>query len=674
MSIVREFPHQVREIEHMDIVMPDGCRLGARIWMPEGAESRPVPAILEYIPYRKSDMTLGRDRLGPPYIAGHGYAYVRLDLRGTGDSEGLMLDEYLQQELDDGRDAIAWIAKQDWCDGNVGMMGISWGGFNSLQVAALRPPALKAIITCCSTDDRYADDVHYMGGTMLIDQISWAAIMFGRNTLPPDPRNVGERWRSEWLKRLEGSGLWLKTWLEHQTRDDFWKHGSICENYADIEIPVYAIGGWADGYCRAVFRLMENLAGPRKGLIGPWAHTYPHLRGPGPAINFLREQLRWWDQWLKGRNTGIMDEPQLRLFMQDHAEPRSLYREREGRWIAEPSWPSANVSRRLVALGSDGRLAMDGSALPGAKLTVSSPLWVGLGGGKWCSYAGPGDQPVDQRGDDAGSLVFQTEPLAQPLEIAGDAALDLTFESDRPMAMVAVRLVDVAPDGQGTRVSYGLLNLTHRESHEHPQALEPGKRYTVRVPFKHVAQRFRTAHRLRLSISTSYFPLAWPSPEPVVLTIFPDETKLELPVRAPQPSDAGLASLGEAERAPALETEIIAPPQAGWRVISDLGTGAIGIEIAEDNGAYRIIENGLTIRSRGDEHYGFSGNDYRSVFGEARWDFRLSRDGWNIRTLTETRVTSGADAFRIEARLQAWEGEDLVHEQSWSELIPRHLV
>ncbi|MEX0760123.1 MAG: CocE/NonD family hydrolase, partial [Tistlia sp.] len=374
------------------------------------------------------------------------------DLRGSGESDGVLSDEYTAQELQDGVEAIAWIAAQPWCDGSVGMIGISWGGFNGLQIAALQPPALKAVITLCSTDDRYADDIHFMGGCHLIDNLSWASVMLGYNTLPPDPRHRGEAWRELWKLRLARSGLWLKTWLEHQTRDAYWKHGSICEDYGRIQVPVFAVSGWADGYCRSVFRLMEHLEVPRLGLVGPWAHKYPHLGRPGPAIGFLQEALRWWDHWLKGAATGIMEEPQLRLFLQHAAEPRSAYESRAGEWIAEPSWPSPNVERRHFRPSAAGGLA---EAMPEAGetlRTIRSPLGVGLAAGKWCSYAVPGDQPVDQRADDAGSLVFETAPLERPLDIAGDARLELSVAADRPVAMVAARLVDVASDGQATRV------------------------------------------------------------------------------------------------------------------------------------------------------------------------------------------------------------------------------
>jgi uncharacterized protein len=674
MNIVTDFPHKIREIEHVDVPMPDGCRLGARIWMPEGAEDAPVPAILEYIPYRKNDLCAPEDEATGTYLAGHGYAYVRLDLRGAGDSEGLMLDEYLEQELQDGCDAIAWIAGQPWCDGGVGIIGISWGGFNGLQIAALQPPALKAVITVCSTDDRYADDVHYMGGCLLIDNISWAAQMFARNTLPPDPLHRGEDWRKLWMERLDKSGLWLNNWLEHQTRDGFWQHGSVCEDYARIQVPVYAVSGWADGYCRSVLRLVENLAGPRKGLIGPWAHTYPHVGKPGPAIGFLQETLRWWDHWLQGRDTGIMDEPQLRLFMQDPVAPRGGYAERPGRWIGEPSWPSPNVARTLFALGSDGRLVQGKADLPDAHLTICSPLDVGMSAGKWCSYAKPGDQPPDQRLDDGGSLVFETEPLGSALEIAGDPAVDLAFTVDRPVAQVAVRLVDVAPDGAATRVTYGVFNLTHRNSHEHPDALEPGRQYRVRIPMKPVAQRFVPGHRIRLAVSTNYFPLTWPAPERVTMTLLPGDTILDLPLRTASADDAKLAPFGAPEAGPGPEIERIETAPNGWRVIRDHATNTATAEIADGAGTHRLVARDITVTKRGRERYSVANDDPASLTGYTEWNIGLSRGEWATRSLTETTLTSDARNFRIQARLRAWLADDLVFERTWDELIPRKFV
>ncbi|MDF0599374.1 CocE/NonD family hydrolase [Psychromarinibacter sp. C21-152] len=668
MKIDTDLPRPVVELEHVEIPMPDGTLLAARIWMPEGAEAAPVPAILEYIPYRKNDKTLERDAARAPWLAARDYAYVRVDLRGTGESEGVMEDEYTEIELADGCDVIAWIADQSWCDGGVGIVGISWGGFNGLQLAALRPPALKAVVTICSTDDRYADDIHYMGGVPLCDQLSWASVMFGINTLPPDPTHVGEKWREMWHRRLDESGLWLETWLGHQTRDAFWRHGSVCENWDDIQVPVYAVSGWADGYCRSVFRLVEKLKSPAKGIIGPWAHRYPHLGEPGPAIDWLSEETRWWDHWLKGRETGIMDEPPLRLFLQDPAEPRSHYTAREGHWIAEPAWPSPNVEPVAFGLGADRSLTR-GSGTPGADLSVSSPLWVGLHGGKWCSYAHPGDQPGDQRRDDAGSLVFETAPLEDDIHIVGDARLRLRCRVDRPVAQIAARLVDVAPGGTASRVSYGLLNLNHRDGHADPAPLVPGEDLAVEVPLKHIAQTLRAGHRLRLSLSTSYFPIAWPTPEPVTLTVLPGESDLVLPLRSgPEPR---MPDFPPARAGTPLDVSFHEAPRSEWRVSEDLDSGRLTVEVRDHEGAATIEPHQFFHSAEGQERYSVLPPDPTSAEGEVTWVHEMSRDGWAVKTETWTRLTCDAQSYHISATLRAWCDGTMEREHDWTVSIPR---
>mgnify|MGYP006404254683 FL=1 len=524
-------------------------------------------------------------------------------------------------------------------------------------------------MTICSTDDRYADDIHYMGGVPLVEQLSWASIMFGINTLPPDPAHVGERWREMWHRRLDESGLWLETWLKHQTRDAFWKHGSVCENWDDIQIPVYAVSGWADGYCRAVLRLVENLRGPAKGIVGPWSHRYPHLGAPGPAIDWLSEETRWWDHWLKGQDTGIMDEPPLRLFLQDHAEPRSHYAEREGHWIAEPAWPSPNVTATRFGLGAGGTLVRDAQGT-GGELSVSSPLWVGSQGGKWCSYAHPGDQPSDQRRDDSGSLTFQTAPLDQDLYLVGDARLHLTCRVDRPVAQITARLVDVAPDGTATRIAYGLLNLSHRDGHETPSPTVPGEDMTVELMFKPVAQTVPAGHRLRLSLSTNYFPIAWPVPEPVTLTVLTEQSDLMLPLR----SDSGprMPDFPPPRAGTPLDLVVHTPPRSEWRVTEDMDTGRMTFEIRDHEGAATIEPQQFFHSAEGSERYSVLPPDPQSAEGEATWIHEMARDGWSVRTETHTRLTCDADFFHIAATLRAWEGDTLEREHEWSVSIARN--
>ncbi|MGD2082631.1 MAG: CocE/NonD family hydrolase [Chromatiales bacterium] len=673
MKTVQSFPHKVQVQEHVWIPMRDGVRLSARIWLPEAAAQDPVPAILEYIPYRKRDGTRARDALMHPYFAGHGYASVRVDLRGSGESEGVMEDEYLPLELEDGAEVIRWLADQPWCDGSVGMIGISWGGFNGLQIAAMRPPGLKAVVSVCSTDDRYADDIHHMGGCLLGDNLSWASTMFAYNSLPPDPAIVGEAWRDMWLQRLRGSGLWIEKWLRHQRRDAYWRHGSICEDYDAVECPVLAVSGWADGYSNSVFRLLANLRVPRMGLIGPWGHKYPHIGVPGPAIDFLGECLRWWNQWLKGEESGVTAEPMLRVWMQESVEPTTRYRFRPGRWVAEPVWPSPNVAMRDLRLAR-ARLIDGDETVPDEVLEIQSPLTVGLFAGKWCSYTAAPDLPHDQREDDGGALIFDTAPLEENLEILGGAELALDLSSDRPVGMVAARLSDVAPDGKATRVTYGLLNLSHRGGSEEPSPLEPGRRYRVRVRLNGVAQTFPKGNRLRLSLSTSYWPLAWPPPEPVRLCIHTGSSVLSLPERGPRAEDAHLRPFGDPEAAPRLERRLVEPEHHNWRVVRDLETDVSTLEVINDAGVYDIPAADLRFQAKALEWYSSCADDFSSVRGETLWTRSMGREGWSIRTRTRTVLTSDERNFHILAELDAWEGEKRVFSENWDNSIPRDLV
>lgn len=675
-----DMPYPVEETEHLWITMTDGTRLAARLWKPVGAHDEPVPGIVEMIPYRKRDLTAVRDSIHHPYMAGHGYACLRVDLRGSGDSEGVLTDEYLEQELLDVEDVLAWLSDQPWCNGRTGIIGISWGGFNGLQVAARRPESLGAIVTVCSTDDRYTDDVHYMGGCLLTDNLSWASTMFAYTSSPPDPEIVGERWRDMWLERLEHSGLWLETWLQHQRRDDYWRHGSINENYADIQVPVFAVSGWADGYSNAVFRLLRGLDVPTRGLIGPWSHKYPHLGQPGPAIGFLQEVVAWWDHWLKDRtDNGAMDGPQLAIWMQDTVKPFTTYDKRPGRWVGERSWPSPRITEQRYPLARRRILASEAEreALPARpNMTVQSPLSVGQFGGKWCSYNAPPDMPYDQREEDGGALVFDTDPLHERLELLGQPIVELTMAADKPVAMVAVRLSDVAPNDAATRVSYGVLNLNHFNGSDDPQPLTPREHRTFQVKLNGLAQSFPAGHRLRISVSTSYWPVVWPSPHEVRLTIDPKASALILPVRPhDDAADSALTPVfGPPEGARRLKTLQVVPGEQDWSVSRNLVDLTGKLEVIKDLGVVRFKEIDLDVTRRAVERYTFKGTDPNSVRAETSWVMGFQRDEWSVTTYTKTVLTSTPEAFHVYAELDAYEGEIRVVSKTWDTTIARDFI
>ncbi len=673
--IVESFPHGVREVEHAWIPLADGTRLAARYWLPDDAEENPVPAILEYIPYCKRDGTAARDEAMHPYFAGHGYAAVRVDMRGSGESEGVLLDEYLKQEQDDALEAIAWIAAQPWCTGAVGMMGKSWGGFNSLQVAARRPPALKAIITVDSTDDRYADDIHHMGGCLLTDNACWSFTMFPKSIRPPDPKLAGPRWREMWRSRMAVARPWIVDWLKHQRRDGFWKHGSVCEDFSAIACPVYAIGGWADGYSNAVPRLLAGLKVPCKGLIGPWGHQYPHQGLPGPDAGFLQEALRWWDHWLKGLDSGIMDEPAYRVWMQDSEPPRVRYGARAGRWVAESSWPSPHVEMRRFALNADGRSArLDAAAGEERAVALRCPENLGRCSPIWWHKGGDAPEcPPDQRPDDALSLSFDSEPLTGDLPILGAPLLTLDLAVDRPNALVAVRLSEVLPDGASARVSFGVLNLTHRDGHEEIAPMTPGRRTRVQVKLNDAAHVFAAGSRIRVAVSTALWPMVWPSPEPVTLTVHAGASSLELPVRQPRPEDDRLAPLPPAEMSRVGARTVLRPPEPTvLRVETDYDSGWVTFVYEEDNGRVRIERDGWTFSGRVRRRYRIRPDDPASARFEQTAVDEFGREGeLAVRVEAYQLMTCDAESFHVHARLEASENDVPVFARSWLETVPR---
>jgi putative CocE/NonD family hydrolase len=662
------FPHGVWHLENVWIPMSDGVRLAARIWLPEGAEESPVPAILEYIPYRKRDATAVRDSTRHPYFAGHGYACLRVDMRGAGDSDGLLLDEYLAQERDDALEVLAWIAAQPWCTGAVGMMGISWGGIVCLQTAVRQPPELKAIIPLCASVDRYYDDACYFVGCYPGQTVGWGAVMQGFSTRPPDPLIVGEGWRAQWLERLERTPSFLEIWLNHQRRDDYWLQGTVCTDYEKIRCPVLAIGGWADCWPNTVGRLLENLKVPCKAISGPWGHTYPYVGCPGPAIGFLQEALRWWDCWLKGIDTGVGEEPALRAWINDSETPRAVLPERKGYWVGEPDWPGEGRPAIQLHLGAG---TLDEVAPPAAAIPFRSPQTCGLASGEYMPWfaSGPGaEMPPDQREDDGKSACFDGPPLEEPLEILGTPYAVLELAADRPAALVAVRLCDVASDGASSLVTFGLLNLAQREGRESPLPVEPNDVYRLSVRLNDTGYRFREGHRLRLAVSSSYWPMAWPTPYPTTLTLYLGKSFVSLPTRAP---NALGVEFQPAECSRPLATTQIRPASRSRRLQIDREANRCHYRVEDDFGVLRLDDIGLETESITTQRYSITDDDPLSA--EARYSFRFgyARGDWSVRTEGEVTLTCTESAFVLKGRTLAFEGEDKIFDRPMDVRIPR---
>jgi len=661
-----------RMVENEWITLKDGTRLGARLWIPSGADASPVPVVWEYLPYRKRDLERHRDTEWAEAFVPYGFAFVRVDIRGTGDSDGVLLGEYLQQEQDDALEVIAWLARQPWSNGAVGMRGISWGGFNSLQTAARQPPALKAIMPNCATDNRYTDDAHYVGGALTLDNYDWGAEFKTVLVGPPDPAIVGDRWRDMWLARLKATPPILAEWLSHQRYDGFWQHGSVAVDYSRIKCPVYAIDGQVDSYRDFLPRLLANLSVPRKGLFGPWGHRYPQLADPGPALDWVTEEVRWWSQWLLGVDTGIMNEPMLRAFLEDETASQVWPKDVPGRWVTEPTWPSPRIAPRTLFLNVGG---LEEKAGQETVRVCHSQETLGLTKREWYPWNLNIDLPPDQTPDDTRSVTFDGAPLTENVEILGSPIAFIRVSSSQPVAKLVVRINEVTPEGKSWSVSYGVLNLTHRDGHENPTALVPGQRYDVRVPCYFTAHRFKKGNRIRVAISESIWPLLWPSPKPVTLELVTGVSHLSLPIR---PNETTSAPMPIAILADRVEKSVEAnPAELKNYTITQTGPDAEGHVMLHKqlrDPPETLADTGTTMSGGSDWTMSITEGDPNSSVWKLEWFSHLERPGWNTTVRSTLELTSTAEEFRIRESIHALEGETAVFERHWDNRIKRDLM
>jgi predicted acyl esterase len=493
----------------------------------------------------------------------------------------------------------------------------------------------------------------------------------GLAALPPDPAIVGESWRATWRARLDGLVPFPALWMQHPRRDAYWRRGSAGEDLARITCPVYAIGGWADAYASAVPRLLAGLGGPRKGLIGPWAHVYPYAGRPGPPIHFLGEALRWWDQWLRGIETGVMFEPVLRVWMQEGAPPTQPDAPRAGRWVAEPEWPSARITTQGWALGEG---VLDATEVPPpVGIDYREGPIVGLAAGDWCSFGGAAEAPGEQQEDDERACTFDSPPLAKRVEILGTPVVVLELAVDRRAAQVAVRLNDVTSEGVSTRVSYGVFDLAQLDD---GGLLEPGRTRRVRLRLRDAAHAFAAGNRIRLAVSTGYWPIAWPAPEPVTLTLFTEASRLELPVRPPREADSELRRFAPPESAPASELVELAPSTAS-RLIDDGadGTAVYRVEsqggVSGRGGPCRIVATGVEVASSLGREYLMRAGDPLSATAEVVQRTELHSDAFDIRVEVRSRLTATGETFRFEADVRAEEAGAEVVTRRFDLRLPR---
>lgn len=652
-SVSTQSPGAFRVVEHQWVPMPDGVRLSARLWLPDG--ETPSPAVLECIPYRKRDLYRPYDDIWGATLAAAGIAFVRLDVRGTGDSEGAITDEYSEVELDDCVEAIAWIARQPWCSGAVGMRGLSWGGINTLQVAARRPPSLKAIVPMGCCDARYTDDAHYIGGALARPNFQWGVLFKGVMAAPPDPLIVGDSWRDMWTARLEATPPILETWTRHQREDAYWRRGSVAIDYAAIITPALLVSGWSDAYAHPVLRLLGKLASPARAVIGPWGHTYPNLAGP-QGLDWGAEEIRWWRHWLRDEPAGIMDAPALRAYQPYMTASEAAGRAIPGRWIAESAWRPPRAPRTFHL--NPGHL--DAAATAETQLVHRDRGVVGSTRPEWLDRL-----PIEQSHDDTLSTVFDTAPLPAPLDILGAPVARLRLASDVPVASVSLRLCEVRPDGDSRLVTWGVLNLTRRDSLSDPAPLEPGRAYDVTVELRSIAHRFSAGSRIRLALSEGCWPMIWPSPVQPTLTLTTGVSTLDLPVRPPE-SQPYVIDI--AERLSPAE------PPAAYAPATPDANGRIVLVNASPVASYPVAGAEIELSSEREETCAITAGDPLSCIWRQRTRSSWRRDSWSCAVEASYVLTCDASSFHLVETLRAFEGDAERFARRHHAIIPRDLM
>ncbi|MEM7509140.1 MAG: CocE/NonD family hydrolase [Pseudomonadota bacterium] len=654
----------VHVIEHVWIPMPDGVRLSARLWLPCDAHKAPVAAVFEYIPYRKSDLTRARDERNHPYFARHGYASLRIDMRGSGDSEGHMPDMYSEAELSDAHEVIAWIAAQSWCNGSVGMFGTSWGGTSSLQAAVRGSSALKAIIAVCATHDRYHDDIHHMGGLLLTDSIEWGATLPVILAAPPSPHEAD--WYARWMDRLAHLTFPLENWVREAARTPYWKHGSVADQADKLSCPTLLIGGWSDRYSNSVMTLAGLNPEMTWGIVGPWGHHYPDAAHPGPGIGFQQEALAWWDHWLR-ETSGPAPWPKLRLWQRSFDEPADALDARAGAWVELPH-DTAELTTLEEYFPSKAELSKVRQSKPEAA-TVPYDLTVGQSAGDTGYFGRYGGLPLDQAEDDQRSLVFDTAPLADDVSLIGAAEVVLMVSSDQPLGQLALRLNDVAPDGRVARVVVAAVNLAVSADREAADLQEPGKPRQISIPFPTTAYRFQPGHRIRLALSASYWPWIWPSAERTCLSLALKDCALRLPlVNQPLPGLSNAFAVPEPQ--PQNHEWLNAPELERYRSIRDAH-----IKTSWNQPETRTLfpELGVTLGVETSFKQDLDANDPQTARVEVVHQMQIDRPDGTAHIRCNLSVTADQSTFQVNGDLTATWNSDRIHHQGWRKSITREI-
>ncbi len=637
----------------------DGVRLAITLYLPEG--DGPFATLLEALPYRKDDVTSSYAESYVRFVEEGGFAVVRMDLRGTGNSGGVAEDEYPDIERADLRTVMEWVAAQSWSNGKTGMLGTSYSGFNSLHMAMDGVPELGAVCATYATDDRYTDDVHYMGGALRqLDLIDYPLYMVAMNALPPTPAVWGGDWVDEWRRRVDANEPWLLEWLRHPLPDAMWRRGSVrlgpgSDGYERFTCPVMLVAGWADGYRNNTFRTMQHAPSTRL-LAGPWVHKAPATGIPGPNVDDDALTMAWFHQHLRGGEPAT--QHLAHVFVRRPTPPEPDLLTMNGQWVEFDAWPPAGLQELILSGQGEG---IDELPVRG---DVGTAAWNSCGGGL------PWGQPLDQRADNAMSITHDW-PIANERMVLGNAEVHLDVRSSAPVGHVSVKLCDVAPDGISTLITRGFMNLTHRgvwPSDPHgtvgaePTPVPADEWLHVVLELEATTWTLVPGHRLRLAIAGTDWPNCWPPAQPFTLSVRRESVRLHLPTfeSLPSPTDDLLPRPGR---------DSVSHEGVEWRFEHDV--------LARETWAHTLYgetysgTHGTVVTDHYEGHVGISTADLSKGWARGTSHYTMEFPEGTCFVAATLDMHSDADAFHVSIDLTAtMNGHPFAH-RTWQERLPR---
>ncbi|WP_395153887.1 CocE/NonD family hydrolase [Ilumatobacter sp.] len=646
-------------------------RLAGTLYRPDDSRG-PFATLVEALPYRKDDVTDSYSSTYRRYVESD-FAVLRVDLRGTGSSTGVLTDEYPDAERSDLGDVIEWIVSQPWSTGRVGMFGTSYSGFNSLQMATEGIDALGAVVAIYATDDRYTDDVHYAGGVLrAIDLIDYPLYMVAMNALPPVPaltdggRDGRDEWRDEWRRRIDETPPWLLTWLEHRDDDDTWRRGSIRTGpdgagYERMSCPTMLVAGWADGYRNNTFRVVEQyerIGLPWRMIAGPWVHKSPEHARPGPNIDDDAEILAFFDEHLRHGPPHVGAPGQI--YVRQPVAPEPDLRFQPGRWC---DWPDSSVTTERWPSPKTG---IDSLAVSG---DVGLAAWNSCGGGL------PWGQPLDQRLDDARSITHDWL-ITEHRELLGTVTARFHVRSDQPYGYVSVKLCDVFADGTSALITRGVLDLSHvgcwpadprGEVGRAPASPIPGEWIDVAIDLESTTWTLLPGHTLRLSIAGSDWPNCWPPPGPLTVAVDAESVYLDLPLASPDRA----GSTHDFRVTPGLSDDDAAEELGGAHWVTHHDVLARESRVSTRYGGTYEGSHGAVITDDYAGELAVSTVDPAKAWARGTSTFEIVWPEATVRTRATLEIVSDSTDFTVSIDLVAHDGDDEFARRNWTATIPR---